>query len=70
MHKAQFVFPIVGGRKPEQLEANIEALEIALTPEQMEFLDNAKPLDVGFPNSMIVSASHLFSGNNETHGDT
>ncbi|TFK23821.1 arylalcohol dehydrogenase [Coprinopsis marcescibilis] len=57
MHKAQFVFPIVGGRKPEQMEANIEALEIALTPEQMEFLDNAKALDVGFPNSMIGDGS-------------
>ncbi|TFK27870.1 arylalcohol dehydrogenase [Coprinopsis marcescibilis] len=53
MHKAQFVFPVVGGRKPEQLEANIEALEISLTAEQMEYLDNAKPLDVGFPNSLI-----------------
>ncbi|TFK27871.1 arylalcohol dehydrogenase [Coprinopsis marcescibilis] len=57
LHKAQFVFPVVGGRKPEQMEANIEALEIALTPEQMEFLDNAKPLDVGFPNSMIGDGS-------------
>ncbi|EAU83400.2 arylalcohol dehydrogenase [Coprinopsis cinerea okayama7 len=53
MHKAQFVFPIVGGRKPEHLTSNIEALEISLSDEQMAFLDNVKPLDVGFPLSLI-----------------
>jgi aryl-alcohol dehydrogenase-like predicted oxidoreductase len=55
MHKAPFVFPIIGGRKPEQIVANIEALDIALSDDQIAFLDTAKPLDLGFPNYMIVS---------------
>ena len=54
LHKAPFVFPIVGGRKPEQLLANVEALEISLTAEQIAYLDGAKPVDLGFPGFLIV----------------
>lgn len=54
MHKTRFVFPIIGGRKVEHLEANIEALEISLTPEHVAFLDSVLPFDLGFPHSMIV----------------
>ncbi|TEB30570.1 Aldo/keto reductase [Coprinellus micaceus] len=53
MHKTRFVFPIIGGRKVEHLEANIEALEISLTPEHVAFLDSVLPFDLGFPHSMI-----------------
>lgn len=56
LHKAPFVFPVMGGRKPEQMLSNVEALDVALADEQMAFLDNIKPLDVGFPNFMIVSS--------------
>lgn len=54
MHKAPFVFPVLGGRRPEQIVGNIEALDISLTDEQMAFLDTATPLDPGFPNYLIV----------------
>ncbi|KAF5335278.1 hypothetical protein D9611_011761 [Ephemerocybe angulata] len=53
MHKAPFVFPVLGGRKPSQILANIEALDISLSDAQIAFLDGAKPLDPGFPNFMI-----------------
>ncbi|KAJ3530255.1 hypothetical protein NMY22_g8647 [Coprinellus aureogranulatus] len=53
LHKAPFVFPVIGGRKPEQIVANIEALDISLSDEQIAFLDTAKPLDPGFPHFMI-----------------
>ncbi|ETW79616.1 hypothetical protein HETIRDRAFT_410366 [Heterobasidion irregulare TC 32-1] len=53
MHKTTHVFPIVGGRKVEHLEANITALDIALSPEQIAYLEAALPFDVGFPASMI-----------------
>ena len=56
MHKTRFVFPIVGGRKIEHLEGNIEALEISLTPEHVAYLDSALPFDLGFPHTMIVCA--------------
>jgi len=61
MHKTTHVFPIIGGRKVEQLEQNIEALKISLTPEQIKFLeDEAPPFDPGFPSTMIVSFFSAF----------
>lgn len=57
MHKTPYVFPIIGGRKVEHLMANIEALNISLTEEQMKSLEDALPFDPGFPTRMIVSSS-------------
>ncbi|KAH9947747.1 aryl-alcohol dehydrogenase [Amylocystis lapponica] len=59
MQKTPYVFPIIGGRKPEHLLSNIEALGIALTPEQMEFLESAKSLDLGFPHNLIGDGSKV-----------
>jgi diketogulonate reductase-like aldo/keto reductase len=61
LQKQPYVFPIVGGRKVENLQKNIEALEITLSKEQIEFLENVLPFDVGFPNWLIVRIffSHL-----------
>lgn len=55
MHKAPYVFPLVGGRKVEHLQDNIKALSISLSDKQMEFLESQMPFDVGFPHNMIVS---------------
>ncbi|EMC96270.1 hypothetical protein BAUCODRAFT_122290 [Baudoinia panamericana UAMH 10762] len=49
MHKTPYVFPIVGGRKIEHLEGNVEALSIQLTPEEIEEVEAAEPFDAGFP---------------------
>ena len=54
MQKAPFVFPIIGGRKKEQLEANIEALDVALSEEQIKYLEGVLPFEPGFPNAMVV----------------
>lgn len=59
MHKAPYVFPIVGGRKVEYLEANIDALRITLTPEHVKFLEGIIPFDVGFPHNFLVSVEFL-----------
>jgi len=69
MHKAPYVFPIVGGRKVEHLHDNIKALSISLTPEQIEYLESQLPFDPGFPyktfgdgtkpKSFIISAAHV-----------
>ena len=56
MQKAPFVFPVVGGRKVEHLLANLEALDISLGDEQIEYLEGVLPFELGFPSSMIVSA--------------
>ena len=36
MARAPYVFPIVGGRKVEHLEANIASLDIRLTAEEIQ----------------------------------
>lgn len=38
MQKTTHVFPIIGGRKTEHLEDNLEALEITLSSEQIEWM--------------------------------
>ena len=55
MQKTTHVFPIIGGRKVEHLMANIEALKIALSDEQIKYLESILPFDQGFPNNFIVS---------------
>jgi len=57
MHKTPYVFPIIGGRKVEHLMDNIEALDIVLTHEQIQYLESAVSFDPGFPNWMIVSSN-------------
>ncbi|KAF9521235.1 NADP-dependent oxidoreductase domain-containing protein, partial [Crepidotus variabilis] len=56
MQKTTNVFPIIGGRRVEQLEANIEALSITLTVEQIKYLESVVEFDPGFPITMIVSS--------------
>ncbi|KAG0162877.1 putative aryl-alcohol dehydrogenase aad14 [Apophysomyces sp. BC1034] len=53
MAKAPNVFPLVGGRKVEHLQDNIQALKIKLTDEQIALLENVIPFDPGFPNNFI-----------------
>jgi len=53
MHKAPYVFPIIGGRKIEQLQANIEALDLTLTPAHIKALEDVLPFDVGFPHNLV-----------------
>ncbi|KAN0087426.1 NADP-dependent oxidoreductase domain containing protein [Tylopilus felleus] len=57
MQKAPYVFPIIGGRKVEQLEANLEALKIVLSPEHIKHLESILPFDPGFPISLIGDGS-------------
>lgn len=38
---------------------NINALKINLTPEQIKFIDDIVPFDLGFPHSVIVSDDML-----------
>jgi aryl-alcohol dehydrogenase-like predicted oxidoreductase len=55
MQKTPYVFPIVGGRKVEHLEANLDALRITLTPEHVKYLESIIPFHPGFPHNFIVS---------------
>lgn len=57
MHKAPYVFPVVGGRKIEHLKGNIEALGLELTPEDMDKIEGAAEFDVGFPLQFLSNRS-------------
>ncbi len=46
----------------EQLEANLKALDISLSKEQIEYLESTIPFDPGFPTTMIVSFALLSFG--------
>ncbi|KAE9387397.1 hypothetical protein BT96DRAFT_960403 [Gymnopus androsaceus JB14] len=54
--KTPYVFPILGGRKVENLVENLEALNISISDEQIEELESVIPFDVGFPVAMLVSS--------------
>ncbi|KAL1965477.1 hypothetical protein VTN77DRAFT_5733 [Rasamsonia byssochlamydoides] len=57
--KAPRVIPLVGGRKIEHLKANIQALSIKLTPQQIEYLESVVPFEVGFPGNLLGPDPHV-----------
>ncbi|KAB8243620.1 hypothetical protein BDV35DRAFT_395624 [Aspergillus flavus] len=58
MHKTPSVFPIVGQRKVEHLKANVEALSVSLSDEDLAEIDNASSFDIGFPMNFIFRDSY------------
>ncbi|KIJ54218.1 hypothetical protein M422DRAFT_153871 [Sphaerobolus stellatus SS14] len=55
LHKTPYVYPIMGVSNVEQLEANLEALDISLTPEHIKAMESVLPFEPGFPHDIIVS---------------
>ncbi|KAF9059965.1 NADP-dependent oxidoreductase domain-containing protein [Rhodocollybia butyracea] len=55
--KTPYVFPIIGGRKIENLKDNLEALDLTLLEEQIKELKDVVPFDVGFPANFIGDGS-------------
>lgn len=55
MHKAPYVTPIVGGRNPEHLLGNIEALGLKLSEKDIEEIEGAYEFDLGFPTTFLFS---------------
>ena len=53
MHKAANVFPILGGRKVAHLKANMEALGLQLSPQDIEDVENGYDFDPGFRHNCI-----------------
>ncbi|KAL2862226.1 aldo/keto reductase [Aspergillus lucknowensis] len=58
MNKSPYIYPIVGQRKVEHLLANIEALGIELSKEDMDEIDTAVPFDPGFPHNFIFPGKY------------
>ncbi|KAJ3813807.1 aryl-alcohol dehydrogenase [NADP+] [Lentinula lateritia] len=57
MQRTTYVFPIIGGRKVENLVANLEALDIYLSDEHIKELESVLPFDIGFPSNFIGDGS-------------
>jgi hypothetical protein len=53
LHKSPYAYPIIGQRKVEHLLANIEALKVELSQEDMDKIDTAVCFDPGFPMNFI-----------------
>ena len=58
--KPYHMIPIIGARTETQLKENLGCLEFELTPDQIERLNQASPIDLGFP--------HSFLGSDHVHG--
>ncbi|MAD85636.1 MAG: hypothetical protein CL912_21960 [Deltaproteobacteria bacterium] len=53
LQKQPYVFPIVGGRKVEYLQANIEALGVRLSEDEIKAIEGASPWERGFPYDIL-----------------
>lgn len=53
--KPQVTSVIFGARSVEQLDANLAAAELELTAKQLEALDQASAIDLGYPYTFIAS---------------
>jgi aryl-alcohol dehydrogenase-like predicted oxidoreductase len=49
------IIPILGARSRKQLTDNLGCLDFELTPEQLQRLGDASPIDLGFPHSFLGS---------------
>jgi aryl-alcohol dehydrogenase-like predicted oxidoreductase len=56
------VVPIIGARRREQIEDNLGAVDIALTPQELERLEKVSRIELGFP--------HDFEGRAYAYGGT
>lgn len=60
---------IIGSRKMEQLEDNLGALEVQLSAEHIESLDEASAQEAIFPQKFLPSVKHVFMGGTRIDGE-
>jgi hypothetical protein len=56
------MFPTIGGNKVSYLKANIDALSLQLTPQDMAEIDKGYDFDLGFPHNFINMAGVVPEG--------
>ena len=54
-HRSVPVIPIIGVRKLSQLEDNVKSLEATFTPSQLQRLDQASAVQLGFPHDFYAT---------------
>ena len=52
LHRQVPVIPIIGARKPSQLQENPASVELTLSPDQLKTLDNASRVELRFPHDL------------------
>ena len=50
------VIPIIGARKLSQLQDNLASFDVSLSADQLKTLDDASPIELGFPYKMYAKA--------------
>lgn len=55
--------PILGATKAEQMKDNLGALDVALSAEQLERLDEVSRVDLGFPLAFLDQVRQIVYGN-------
>ncbi|OJJ98575.1 hypothetical protein ASPACDRAFT_122437 [Aspergillus aculeatus ATCC 16872] len=53
IHKAPYVFPIVGARKVDHLQGSINGLRVQLSEQEVEHIESAYEFDHGFPHTFL-----------------
>jgi aryl-alcohol dehydrogenase-like predicted oxidoreductase len=53
LHKPQVTSAIFGARDVAQLESNVKATELSLSPEHMKRLDDASAFELGYPYDLL-----------------
>lgn len=63
--QAPNIIPIIGARNPQHLVDNIESLNVELTPQQMQKLNDVSEFHVGFPQEFLQDefVRHNIHGN-------
>jgi len=56
------MFPMIGGNKVAHLKANVEALSLQLTPQDVAEIEKGYDFDLGFPNNFIKLAGFVPQG--------
>jgi aryl-alcohol dehydrogenase-like predicted oxidoreductase len=56
------IVPILGAKTVAQLKDNLGALDVTLGPSQLEKLDAASRVDLGFPHDFLVRARPYIFG--------
>jgi aryl-alcohol dehydrogenase-like predicted oxidoreductase len=59
------MIPILGARQLEQLQDNLKCLEVTLSPEQLQKLNQVSQIELGFPHDFLHSDTihaNLFGG--------
>jgi len=60
--QAGVVIPIIGATKLSQLTDNLGSLDVLLTPEQLERLDKASAIELGFPHDFSATMNAMVFG--------